>query len=542
MRINPRIIETILSQAIPKEPSICANLGEALANIQGIETGDSQRGALIENGPGACYLIDSESLAIRYLSNKAFEFMPQSFKTLVSERETWSNLVCAEDRPHYKAVIEKLGESGGEAMIVYRLDTSKKGTWLPVKDYVTPLRDSEDKLVGFLGRIIDDSFRIQAMDTLVKRSWKEVATTLTKRFLHDFNNMIAGIFSLSELYAVPGSDAETMTEAMMHIRDSSIRAQKITKQIRALTSMTDGEASYFEIPKLIQEQEDYVRAILPRHVNLEFNLSDESLPARLDGNRFKQAILHLASNAADAANNKPSISISCAAIDNADSDNPNRFVQIQFKDNGHGIKERHLKQVADPFYTTNDPKAHVGMGLFIVKRFAEELGGNMTIDSVPEKGATITMRLPLANLSETIPSTPTSYTQDAAAPSVQPKRIPTILIYSWEDITRHPLVNAIRSSDWKFRIHIDTHQLMLDLKEMQDDLDGILVFKSALDENFDPLIATISEQTSPPKLAVIALDDSLESMDENIQKQCGLLASGSSKPNGLLKKLSKLFS
>ena len=71
-------------------------------------------------------------------------------------------------------------------MIVYRLDTSKKGTWLPVKDYVTPLRDSEDKLVGFLGRIIDDSFRIQAMDTLVKRSWKEVATTLTKRFLHDF--------------------------------------------------------------------------------------------------------------------------------------------------------------------------------------------------------------------------------------------------------------------------------------------------------------------------------------------------------------------
>jgi signal transduction histidine kinase len=531
-----------LSQAIPKEPSICAKLGQALASIQGIETADSQRDALIENGPGACYLIDAESLAIRYLSNKAFEFMPQSFKTLVSERETWSNLVCAEDRRHYKAVIEKLGENGGEAMIVYRLYTSKKGTCLPVNDYVTPLRDSEDKLVGFLGRIIDDSFRIQAMDTLVKRSWKEVATMLTKRFLHDFNNMIAGIFSLSELYAVPGSDAETMTEAMVHIRDSSIRAQKITKQIRALTSMTDGEASYFEIPKLIQEQEDYIRAILPRHVNLEFDLSDESLPARLDANRFKQAILHLASNAADAVNDKPRISISCSAIGDARSDNPNHSAQIQFTDNGRGIKERHIKQVADPFYTTKDPKAHVGMGLFIVKCFAEELGGDMTIESVPEEGTTISIRLPLANLSETIPFTPATYAPDAAAPSVQPKRTPTILIYSWEDITRHPLVNAIRSADWKFRIHIDTHQLLLDLKELHADLNGILIFKSALDENFDPLIATISKQTSPPKRAVVALDDSIESMDENIQNQCGLLASGTAKPNGLLKKLSKHFS
>ncbi|MBT6770393.1 MAG: PAS domain-containing protein [Opitutales bacterium] len=531
-----------MSQTIPKEPSICAPLGEALVCIQGLETGDRQFEALIENGPGACYLIDAKSHTIRYLSNKAFEFMPQSFKTLLNERETWSNLVCAEDRPQYKTVIEKLGESGDEAMIVYRLDTSKKGSWLPVKDYVTPLRNSENELVGYLGRIIDDSFRIQAMDILVKRSWKEVATTLTKRFLHDFNNMIAGIFSLSELYAVPGSDAETMTEAMIHIRDSSIRAQKITKQIRALTSMTDGEASYFEIPQLIKEQEDYIRAILPQHVELIFNLSDESLPARLDANRFKQAILHLVSNASDAANDKPSISISCAATSNPDSDNPNRSAQIEFKDNGHGIKERHLKQVADPFYTTKDPKSHVGMGLFIVKRFTEELGGDMTIVSALGEGTSITMHLPLANLSETIPATPTTYPQDAAAPSVQPKRTPTILIYSWEDTTRHPLVNAIRSADWKFRIHIDTHQLLLDLKELREDLDGILVFKSSLDEKFDPLIATLSEEASSPKLAVIALDDSLESMDERIQSQCGLLASGASKPNGLLKKLSKHFS
>lgn len=532
-----------LNPTIPKEPSFCANLGEALADLQGLEDATSSMDALIENGPGACYVIEAKSLTIRYLSNKAFEFMPQSFKTLLAERKNWAKLVCDEDRPQYKAAIEKLGEHGEEAIIVYRIDTSKKSSWIPVKDFVSPLRNADGELVGYMGRIIDDSFRIQAMDALVKRSWKEVATAVTRRFLHDFNNMIAGICSLSELYAVPGSDAETLTEAMTHIRDSSIRAQKLTQQIRALSSMSDGEASYFEVTKLIQEQEDYLRAILPRHVELELELSDEPLPTRLDANRFKQALLHLASNASDAVDKKPRISIRCAVVNASESDSPARFVQVQFKDNGHGVKERHLKQVFDPFFTTKDPKTHVGMGLFIVKRFAEELGGNLAIDSSPEEGTTITLNLPVANLSETISSSsPTASPQDAAAPSVQPKRTPTILIYSWEDITRHPLVNAIRSAGWKFRIHIDAHQLQLDLRDLQEDLDGVLVFKSALDENFDPLIKSLAKQEPISKLAIIALGESLDAIDERIQNQCGFLASGFSKPTGLLKKLSKYFS
>ena len=506
----------------------------------GLNRADSQVDALIENGPGACYIVDSESLSVRYLSSKAFEFLPQSFKNLVEERRAWPQLVCDEDRPHYKAVMEKLAERGGEAMIVYRLDASKKGAWLPVKDFVTPLCDEQGIVVGFLGRIIDDSFRIQAMDTLVKRSWKEVATAVTRRFLHDFNNMIAGIYSLSELYAVPGSDAKTMTEAMVHIRDSSIRAQKTTQKIRELASMTDGEASYYEVAQLIREQEDYLRAILPRHVELELDLSEESLPARLDANRFKQAMLHLASNAADAAVTKPRLSIRCAALESETGDSSTRYVRIQLQDNGEGIKERAMEHVFEPFFTTKDSKVHVGMGLFIVKRFAEEFGGQLSIESQPEEGTTVSLLLPLANLNETIATPSAAYPHDAA-PSVKPRKTPTLLIYSWEDITRHPLVNAIRGDDWKFRIHIDPHQLELDLKDMSEELDGVLIFRSALDENVDPLIESVAGRANPPQLAVVPLGDTLDSLGDDIEAQGGLVVSGNAKPSSLLKKLAKHF-
>lgn len=531
---------TNLNQTTANEPSISTQLGQALDDLKGKDHASSQLDALIENGPGACYVVDAESLTVRYLSNKAFEFLPQSFRNLMEDRRKWPQLVCDEDRPHYKAVIEKLAERGGEAMIVYRLDASKKGAWLPVKDFVTPISDSEGQTVGFLGRIIDDSFRIQAMDTLVKRSWKEVATAVTRRFLHDFNNMIAGIYSLSELYAVPGSDAKTMTEAMVHIRDSSIRAQKTTQKIRELASMTDGEASYYEVANLIREQEDYLRAILPRHVELEFVLSEDSLPARLDANRFKQAMLHLASNAADAAVTKPRISIRCEAVESESPSGASRFARIELRDNGDGIKERHLKQAFDPFFTTKDSKIHVGMGLFIVKRFAEEFGGSISIESPPDEGTIVTMLLPLANLNETIAPPVPAYPQDAA-PSAKPKKTPTLLIYSWEDIARHPLVNAIRADDWKFRIHIDPHQLKLDLKDLSEELDGVLVFRSALDEQVDSLIESLAQGSPAPNVAVIVLGDNLDSIGQSLQSQCGLLAPGSAKPSSLLKKLAKHF-
>ncbi len=529
-----------MNPTIAKDPSIFNELGQALASLQGESAPNSSIDALIENGPGACYIADANTLAIRYLSGKAFDFLPHSFRNLVEERGNWPALICGEDRPHFNAVIEKLGERRGEAMIVYRLDISKKGAWLPVKDFVTPLFNANAQVVGYLGRIIDDSFRIQAMDTLVKRSWKEVATAVTRRFLHDFNNMIAGIYSLSELYAVPGSDAETMTEAMVHIRDSSIRAQKTTQKIRELASMTDGEASYYEVADLVREQEDYLRAILPRHVELELELSEQSMPARLDANRFKQAMLHLASNAADASITKPQLSIRCAPAEVQHDQTSKAFIQIQFQDNGEGIKERHLERISDPFFTTKDPKVHAGMGLFIVTRFAEEFGGSLSIDSNPEQGTTITMRLPMANLNETLDASSTSYPQDAA-PATKPRKKPTLLIYSWEDITRHPLVNAIRRDDWKFRIHIDPHQFELDLKDLKAELDGVLIFRSGLDEQADPLIDSLAERTPRLKIAIVSLGESTDSIEERLQCAECLLASGNAKPNSLMKKLSRHY-
>ncbi len=497
---------------------------------------------MIEYGPGACYVIDSSHMEIRFLSENGRAYLPEEAYDNPDKRIPWLQLVYEEDRMAYIDAIQKVVSGGKQIIADYRVNSLGNENPTPVRDFLAPLYGQDQELVGFIGRVIDDTFRIRTMDTLVKRSWKEVSSIASRRFLHDFNNMIAGIYSLSELYAIPGSDAATMTEAMTHIRDSSIRAQKITQKIRALTAMSEGEESYFDIGKLIEEQRDYLLAILPKTVDLQFDLSDESLPVRLDANRFRQALIHLASNASDAAIDKPCVKIRCRSTGPNDAEAGVPSVVIEFSDDGCGIDSQTLPSVTKPFYTTKDRNAHAGLGLFIVEQFAKDLNGGLSIVSEKGEGTRILLTLPLSNLNETIPLSNATFSQNPLVSASKAKHTPTILIYTWEDIARHPLINSIRSADWKFRIHLDGDQLRLDIRDFGEKLDGVLVFKSALDENVDQLVLDLAKMNPLPKLAVVALGESVDAVSESIRSQCGLLVSGSLKPAGLLKTLDKYFS
>jgi hypothetical protein len=182
------------------------------------------------------------------------------------------------------------------------------------------------------------------------------------------------------------------------------------------------------------------------------------------------------------------------------------------------------------------------MGLFIVERFAKDLGGSLSIFSEEGEGTRILLELPLTNLNETIPVSNATYSRNSTSQVPEARRTPTILIYAWEDITRHPLINSIRSADWKFRIHLDGDQLQLDITDFDKKLDGVLVFKSALDEKVDPLVLDLAKLDPQPKLAVVALGESVEAVSESIRSKCGLLVSGSLKPAGLMKTIGKYFS
>ena len=72
--------------------------------------------------------------------------------------------------------------------------------------------------------------------------------------------------------------------------------------------------------------------------------------------------------------------------------------KVSISDTGQGIKAEELPRIFDRFYQAKGNhqviQGGTGLGLAISKQFAEMLGGDISVFSVPNQGSTFTLRLP----------------------------------------------------------------------------------------------------------------------------------------------------
>jgi two-component system sensor histidine kinase RegB len=69
--------------------------------------------------------------------------------------------------------------------------------------------------------------------------------------------------------------------------------------------------------------------------------------------------------------------------------------QFVVSDNGKGMSPGTLRRIGEPFFTTKEPGKGMGLGTFLVRTLAEQLGGRLTFESTPQAGTLATFELPL---------------------------------------------------------------------------------------------------------------------------------------------------
>jgi signal transduction histidine kinase len=63
-------------------------------------------------------------------------------------------------------------------------------------------------------------------------------------------------------------------------------------------------------------------------------------------------------------------------------------------DTGSGISDEEMGKVFEPYYSTK--KFGIGLGLAISKRFVEEHGGTISVESKIGRGTTMQIRIPVS--------------------------------------------------------------------------------------------------------------------------------------------------
>jgi signal transduction histidine kinase len=112
---------------------------------------------------------------------------------------------------------------------------------------------------------------------------------------------------------------------------------------------------------------------------------------------IQQVFLNIISNARDALERKfPDNNGSKRLEISADVErsNGNRWVRVDFRDNGTGISEEIRDKIMKPFFSTKPNGKGTGLGLSISHDIVKANGGELTVASEVGHSTTVTVRLP----------------------------------------------------------------------------------------------------------------------------------------------------
>ena len=70
------------------------------------------------------------------------------------------------------------------------------------------------------------------------------------------------------------------------------------------------------------------------------------------------------------------------------------------EDRGAGMDEPTLAHAGEPYFTTKGPGRGLGLGVFLARSVAEQLGGRLAFDSVRGRGTRVLLEVPLARSEE----------------------------------------------------------------------------------------------------------------------------------------------
>jgi two-component system sensor histidine kinase RegB len=68
--------------------------------------------------------------------------------------------------------------------------------------------------------------------------------------------------------------------------------------------------------------------------------------------------------------------------------------RVIVSDKGQGMDVEELRRIGEPFYTTKSPGDGFGLGVFLVRMFAQRVGGDFSIESTVGLGTKVTLLIP----------------------------------------------------------------------------------------------------------------------------------------------------
>lgn len=249
-------------------------------------------------------------------------------------------------------------------------------------------------------RLINDARRMttkgqQLQEMLAHASKLASIGELAAGVAHEINNPLAIIMATSgvirdmlnpefELDHSP----EAINKELAVIDSAATRAKGITKKLQEMGKTRMPQAEPCDINVQVETVLNRLKKVELRgkSIDIQLHLAPILPPILAEPEPLRQVFNNILLNAADAIDDKGTITISTGVRENA--------VAITISDTGRGIAPENLERIFHPFFTTKGGHHGTGLGLSIAASIVKYLGGVIKVNSTVGKGSAFTVLLP----------------------------------------------------------------------------------------------------------------------------------------------------
>ena len=258
-----------------------------------------------------------------------------------------------------------------------------------------------DPQVLFLQKIEQQKIESQQLELGKLESQRQSLETMGRvvgGVAHDFNNLLTGILLYCDLL-IRGLDSESPLRAYVEeIRKAGGHSSGLIQQLlsAALPAEDTRAHSWNEV---ISGMQNFLARMLGENIELVTELDPQASPVRMSGAAMRQIALNLLLNARDAMPDGGRITVTarnCIDCVDTPSELLDGYVEFTVADTGCGMDAATRAHACEAFFTTKAAGQGNGLGLATVQRIVSEANGSLEVQSEPNQGARICVRLPQA--------------------------------------------------------------------------------------------------------------------------------------------------
>ena len=311
------------------------------------------------------------------------------------------SFVYPEDQHDFlaKEIIKPLMEQGSLEREVTMLRNS--GELFNALLSLSMLFDEDGSVSGMAGYSLDITQRKQAEKLLIKAKSEADAANLAKseflsRMSHELRTPLNAVLGFSQILAMKLEGNEALEQHASEIMDAGNHLLELIDEVLDLSRIDAGKIAInlerVEVKGLLVEAIRYISTqASERSISMDMTDFDanEIIADRI---RLKEVMLNLLSNAVKYNHENGSIKVACRRLDD-------QQVQIEVRDTGIGLSQEQIEHIFEPFSRLGAEYTGVqgtGIGLTIVKRLVELMGGSIRIESELGTGTAFVIMLPAA--------------------------------------------------------------------------------------------------------------------------------------------------